>query len=69
MWALLGNILEMFVYSAVYLIIAIVSLKIIGATFSADFDRKMAEENSIGPSLICASVFIGLALLLSSVIR
>jgi hypothetical protein len=69
MWALLGNILEMFVYSAVYLIIAIVSLKIIGASFFADFDSKVAGDNSLGPSLICAAVFIGLALLLGSVIR
>jgi hypothetical protein len=69
MWTLLGNVLEMFVYSAVYLIISIVSLKIIGASFFADFDRKLAEENSLSVSLICAAIFIGLALLLSSVIK
>lgn len=69
MWTLLGNILEMFVYAAVYLIISIVSLKIIGASFFVDFDRKIAEENSLSLSLLCAAIFIGLALLLSSVIR
>lgn len=69
MWSLLGNILEMFVYSAVYMIIAIVSLKIVGASFFADFDKRMAEENPLGPSLISAAIFIGLALLLSSVIK
>lgn len=69
MWTLLGNILEMFVYAAVYLIISIVSLKIIGASFFVDFDRKIAEENSPSLSLLCAALFIGLALLLSSVIR
>jgi uncharacterized membrane protein YjfL (UPF0719 family) len=69
MWTLLGNILEMFVYSAVYLIISIVSLKIIGASFFTDFDKKIAEENSPAVSLVCAAIFIGLALLLGSVIR
>lgn len=68
MWAMLGKVLEMFVYSAVYMIISIVSLKIIGASFFADFERKIADENSLSVSLICAAVFIGLALLLSSVI-
>jgi len=69
MWGLLGNILEMFVYAAVYMIISIVSLKIVGASFFTDFDRRMAEEASLGPSLICAAIFVGLALVLSSVIR
>lgn len=68
MWVMLGNILEMFVYSAVYLIISIVSLKIIGASFFADFDKKIAEENSLSVSLICAAILVGLALLISSVI-
>jgi hypothetical protein len=68
MWAMLGNILEMFVYSAVYMIIAIVSLKIIGASFFTDFDKKIGEENSLSVSIVCAAIFVGLALLLSSVI-
>lgn len=69
MWSMLGNVLEMFVYSAVYMIISIVSLKIIGASFFADFDKRIADENSMAASTICAAIFIGLALLLSSVIR
>lgn len=68
MWVMLGKVLEMFVYSAVYMIISIVSLKIIGASFFPDFDKKIAEENSLSVSVICAAVFVGLALLLSSVI-
>jgi len=66
---ILGNVIEMFVYSAVYMIIVLVSLKITGATFSTDFEKKISEEGHIGLSLICASVFIGLAILLSSLVR
>ena len=66
---ILGNVIEMFVYSAVYMIIVLVSLKITGATFSTDFEKKISEEGHIGLSLICASVFIGFAILLSSLVR
>jgi Ca2+/Na+ antiporter len=68
MWVMLGKVLEMFVYSAVYMIIAIVSLKIMGASFFADFEKKIADENSLSVSLVCAATLIGLALILSSVI-
>lgn len=68
MWVMLGKVLEMFVYAAVYMIIAIVSLKIMGASFFADFEKKIADENSLSVSLFCAATLIGLALILSSVI-
>lgn len=68
MWFMLGKVLEMFVYAAVYMIIAIVSLKIMGASFFADFEKKIADENSLSVSLFCAATLIGLALILSSVI-
>ncbi len=69
MWRVLGNVVEMFVYSAVYMIIALISLKIVGATFTPDFERKVSEENNIGLAVVCAAVFIGLGLVLSSVVR
>jgi hypothetical protein len=69
MWKLLGNIIEMFVYSAVYMIIVLISLKIVGATFASDFEKKISEDNNIGLSIICACVFIGFAILLSTLIR
>jgi len=69
MWKLLGNVVEMFVYSAVYLIIVLVSLKVVGATFSTDFEKKISEEGNIGLSLICAAVFLGFAVLLSALVR
>jgi uncharacterized membrane protein YjfL (UPF0719 family) len=69
MWKILGTIIEMFVYASVYMIITLVALKIVSATFSPDFDKKISEEGSIGYSLICAAVFIGLAMVLSSVLR
>lgn len=66
---MLGNIIEMFVYSAVYMIIVLISLKIVGATFTTDFEKKISEEGNTGLSLICACVFIGLAILLSTLVR
>ena len=69
MWRILGSIIEIFVYAAVYMIIVLVSLKIIGATFSTDFERKISEEGHLGLSIICACVFIGFAVLLASIIR
>jgi uncharacterized membrane protein YjfL (UPF0719 family) len=69
MWKLLGNVVEMFVYSAVYMIIVLVSVKIVGAIFSTDFEKKISEEGNIGLSLICACIFIGLAILLSTIVR
>jgi hypothetical protein len=69
MWKMLGNVIEMFVYSAVYMIIVLVAVKIVGSVFSADFERKVSEEGNIGLSIICACMFIGMAILLSSIIR
>jgi len=69
MWKMLGNVVEMFVYSAVYMIIVLVSLKIVGAIFAADFENKISEEGNVGLSLICACLFIGFAILLSSLVR
>jgi hypothetical protein len=69
MWRIIGNIVEIFVYATVYMIVVLVSLKIVGATISADFERRIGEEGNIGFSLICAALFIGMALLVSSVLR
>lgn len=69
MWRVVGNITEAFVYSAVYIIIVLVATKIMGSVFASDFEKKISEENNLGLALICAALFIGLALLLSSVIR
>lgn len=64
-----GNVIEMFVYSAVYMIIVLVSVKIIGAIFTSDFEKKISEENNIALSIICACILIGIALLLAAVVR
>ena len=44
MWKMIGNVIEMFVYSAIYMIIVLISLKIVGAIFSTDFEKKIADE-------------------------
>lgn len=69
MMKVLGNVIEMFVYTAVYMIIVLVSIKIIGAIFTADFEKKISEENNIALSVICACMFIGLALVVAAVVK
>ncbi len=69
MWRMLANIVEMFVYASVYLIVVLVATKIVGASFSADFEKKISEEGNLGYCLICASICIGMAILLASVLR
>jgi hypothetical protein len=69
MWRVLGNIIEMFVYASVYLIIVLIATKVIGASFSADFEKKISDDGNLGYSLICAAICIGMAILLSSIIR
>ena len=65
---ILGNIVEMFVYASVYMIIAVIGLKIVGATLSADFEKRVSE-NDTGFSLIAGALFIGLSLVLAAVIK
>jgi hypothetical protein len=69
MWRVFSNAIEMFVYSAVYLVIVLVSLKIVGSIFATDFERKVAEQGNVALALVCAAVFIGFGILLSSVVR
>ena len=69
MWKLVGNVIEMFVYSAVYMIIVLVAVKIVGSVFSTDFERKISDEGNIALAIICGCIFIGTAVLLASVIR
>jgi uncharacterized membrane protein YjfL (UPF0719 family) len=68
MWKLFGNIVEMFIYASVYMIISLIALKITAAAFMPDLEKKLSENNTAF-SLLCASVFIGMALILSSVLR
>ena len=69
MWRLLGNIVEMFVYASVYLIVVLIATKIVGASFSADFEKRISDEGNLGYALICAAICIGMAILFASVIR
>ena len=69
MMKVFGNVIEMFIYSAVYMIIVLVSVKIIGAIFTTDFEKKISEENNIALSIICACILIGIALLVAAVVR
>ena len=69
MWRVASNVLEMFVYASVYLIIVLIASKILGASFSSDFEQKIAEGTGLGYALICAAMMIGMAILLASIVR
>jgi uncharacterized membrane protein YjfL (UPF0719 family) len=69
MTKVLGNVIEMFVYSAVYMIIVLVSVKIIGAVFTTDFEKKISEENNTALSIICACILIGFAIVVGAVVN
>ncbi|HOP85342.1 MAG TPA: hypothetical protein PLM71_06700 [Syntrophorhabdaceae bacterium] len=69
MWKIISNIIEMFIYSAVYIIIAMVALKILGASLSADFEKRISVEGNAGLSIICGCFLIGIAIIISSVFR
>lgn len=69
MWKVLSNVIEMFVYSAIYIIIALVSVKIVGSTFTSEFEKKISDDGNLPLSIICAGLLIGLSLLLASIIR
>lgn len=69
MWKMVGNVIEMFVYSAIYMIIVLVAVKIVGSVFTPDFEKKISDEGNIALAIICGCVFIGAAVLLASVIR
>jgi hypothetical protein len=68
MWKILGNVIEILIYASVYMLITMVAMKIVAASLSSDFERKVTE-NSTGLSLILVAVFIGMALIVSTVIR
>ncbi|OPY04002.1 MAG: hypothetical protein A4E61_00907 [Syntrophorhabdus sp. PtaB.Bin184] len=69
MWKVLANAVEMLIYAAVYIILALIAVKVIGATFTTDFEKKISEENNFALALICASLFTGLAILLSAIVQ
>jgi hypothetical protein len=68
MWKILGNIIEILIYASVYMLITMVAMKLVTANLSSDLERKV-PENGMGFSLILAAVFIGMALIVSTVIR
>jgi uncharacterized membrane protein YjfL (UPF0719 family) len=66
---MLNNVIEMFVYSAIYIVIALVSIKIFGAALTSEFEKKISDDSNLSLSVICAGLLIGLSLLLASAIR
>lgn len=69
MTKVLGNVIEMFVYAAVYMIIVLVAVKVIGAIFTTDFEKKISEENNTALSIICACILIGFAIVVAAVVK
>ena len=68
MWKVLANVVEMLIYAAVYIILGLVAVKVVGATFTNDFEKKISEENNIALAIVCAALLTGLAIILAAVI-
>ncbi|MCK9226670.1 MAG: DUF350 domain-containing protein [Syntrophorhabdaceae bacterium] len=67
MWKVLVNSVEILIYAAVFIILSLVAAKIAGATFTTDFEKKIADENNIALAIIVASLFIGLSIIVASI--
>jgi uncharacterized membrane protein YjfL (UPF0719 family) len=67
MWKVLANSVEMLIYAAVFIILSLIAVKIVGATFTTDFEKKIADENNLALAIIVASLFIGLAVIVASI--
>ncbi len=63
----LSNIVEMVVYASVYLLISMVALKIVGAGFASGHDKPPSENSN--SFLVVAALLIGIAIVISTVIR
>jgi len=68
MWKVLANSVEMLIYAAIFIILSLIAVKIVGATFTTDFEKKISDENNIALAVIVASLFIGLAIIIASII-
>jgi uncharacterized membrane protein YjfL (UPF0719 family) len=67
-WRIAGNIVEMFTYAAVYLIISLVAMKIVAASLSSETEKQISDNN-IAIGLVFAAVFVGVAIVISTVIQ
>lgn len=67
MWKVLANSVEMLIYAAVFIILSLIAVKIVGATFTTDFEKKIADENNMALAIVIASMFIGLAIIVASI--
>lgn len=65
----LENVVAMFVYGAAYLIIIIIAAKIVGATITQQYEKKIADDNNTGLAVMMAGFYVGMAILLASIIR
>ncbi len=68
MWKVLANSVEMLIYTAIFIILSLIAVKIVGATFTTDFEKKISDENNIALAVVVASLFIGLAIIVASII-
>ena len=67
MWKVLANSVEMLIYAAVFIILSLIAVKIVGATFTTDFEKKIADDNNVALAIVVASMFIGLAIVVASI--
>jgi hypothetical protein len=68
MYRTLSNIIEMLVYTSVYLLISMMALKIVTTGLRGEHEKWVSEKENRLP-LIAAALFIGIAIVVSAVIR
>jgi hypothetical protein len=69
MMGVFWSIVQLIVYSVLFIFLVVLALKIVGSIFSANFEKEIVENRNIGLSLILSSLLIALAILFSSVIK
>lgn len=66
---MLENVVAMFVYGAAYLVIILIAAKIVGATIAPHYEKIIAEDGNTGIAVMMAGFYVGMAILLASIIR
>jgi hypothetical protein len=64
----LSNIVEIVIYSTVYLFIAMAMVRLLAATLSVEFE-KQDKDNRLAASVVIAGLLAGLGFVISAVIQ
>ncbi len=62
MLKLIGNLIEIAVYSAAYLLVVSISYKLISAVIPYDTNEALTGEKNLAMAVVIGSLFVGIAL-------